>query len=69
MKVLLHLTLLICPVSLTDSPLKMMNNVIIHEADIKDIGKSVSFTLHRVLTGLRPSRIGFAAKIAEFKGI
>ena len=39
MKVLLHLTLLICPVSLTDSPLKMMNNVIIHEADIKDIGK------------------------------
>ena len=42
MNVLLYLTLLICPVSLgylADSPLKMMNNVIIHEADIKDIGK------------------------------
>ena len=39
MNVLLYLTPLVCPVSLTDSPLKMMNNVIIHEADIKDIGK------------------------------
>lgn len=39
---LLCLALLICPVSLgsrADSQLKMMNNVIIHEADIKDIGK------------------------------
>ena len=36
------LTLFICPVflgSYADSQLKMMNNVIIHEADIKDRGK------------------------------
>lgn len=38
---LLYLALLICPVFLgspTDSQLEMMNNVIIHEEDIKDIG-------------------------------
>ena len=38
----LCLTLFICPVllgSYADSQLKMMNNVIIHEADIKDRGK------------------------------
>jgi len=41
----LCLTLLICPVSLgsyADSQLKMMNNVVIHEADMKDLGKYVS---------------------------